>query len=111
MAFTTPTLVHTFLNGDSTPASGKVTAQLTKRMTNSGTTIYPSEVTGTLNASGQLSLPLVANTDNGTVPNDVQWTITIRLQGLPTETFVITVPSGTGNVDLGTLLPGNEQVS
>lgn len=111
MAFTTRTITHTFQNADTTPASGSVTFNLTKRMTNAGTTVLPSEVTGSLNGSGALSVVLTANNDAGTVPADAQWRVTFRILGCAEEVFNVTVPSGSGTIDLGTLLPGTPQVA
>ncbi|HET6911118.1 MAG TPA: hypothetical protein VFH54_17450 [Mycobacteriales bacterium] len=111
MAFSTRTVTHAFTNADGTPASGSVTFALSRRMTNSGTTVMPSEVVGSLNASGQLSVVLTANDDPGTVPTDAQWNVTFRILGTAVEQFFIVVPTGTGTVDLGTLLPGTPQVA
>jgi hypothetical protein len=79
-------------------------------MTNSGTTILPSEVQGSLNSSGALSVVLTANTDTATVPTDAQWRVQLRILGAAQEEFFIQVPYGTGTLDLGTLLPGAPQV-
>ena len=105
--FSTATISHTFTNPDGTPAAGSLTFQLTQRMTNGTTSVFPSEITANLNSSGQLSVELTANNDTGTIPTTAQWVVTIRLQGYSysTEQYVITVPTGGGSVDLGTLLP------
>ena len=108
MAFSTRTITHTFENADGTPASGTITFGLTKRITNGTTTIVPAEITANLNASGQLSQVLTANNDPGTLPADSMWRVDFRIAtpGAPvTETFYITVPTGAGTVDLGSLLP------
>lgn len=110
MSFTAANLTHVFLNGDATPAAGSVTAILSGRMTNSGATIMPSEVTATLDGSGALSITLTSTMDAATIQTNVQWVLTIRLTGLPAETFTINVPAGGGTIDLGTLLPGTPQV-
>lgn len=110
MAFTTATITHSFQNADGTPASGSVNFALAQRMTNSGTTILPTEVTATLSAQGAISQVLAANTDTGTVPAGAQWRVTLRILGMAPEEFFIVVPSGGGTVDLGTLLPSAEQV-
>lgn len=112
MAFTQRTVTHTFTNADGSPASGTVTFALTGRMTNGSTTIVPAaEVTGTLNATGNLSVTVTANNDTGTVPTDAGWMVTLRIAGAKQEEFLITVPSGTGTVDLGSLLPAAGQVT
>ena len=107
MAFSTRTITHTFEAADGSGASGTVTFALTKRMSNSGTTIVPSEITASL-SNGALSQVLTANTDSATVPQDAEWRVDIRITvtGAPvTETFFITVPPGPGTTDLGSLLP------
>ena len=111
MAFTSATITHKFQNADGTPGSGRVTFDLTRRMTNGGTTVLPSEVTAALDASGSISVTLVANDDTGTVPVDAKWRVTLRILGADEEEFFITVPGGGGTVDLGTLLPSAEQVN
>jgi len=103
------TVTHSFKNADSTAASGAVTFTLTKRITNGTTSVVPAEVTATLNGSGQLSQLLYANNDAGTVPGDSQWRVDFRILGASEETFFITVPTGGGSVDLGSLLPQQPQ--
>ena len=105
MAFTQRKLTHTVQNADATPGSGSITFTLTKRITNGTTTILPSEITANLNAKGELSQELIANTDSETVPQDSQWRVDFRLLGDTQETFYITVPVGPGTTDLGSLLP------
>lgn len=106
--FTTATITHTFKNPDGTPASGAITFQLTKRMSQSGTTITPGEITATLDSSGDLSQSLTSNVDAGTIPQDSEWLCTFRIQGdAPDGPYALTVPSGGGTVDLYTLLPQN----
>lgn len=112
MPFTTRTITHTFSNADGTACSGSVTFNLTQRMTNGTSTLVPaSEVTGTLNAGGALSVVLTSNTDTGTVPTGAAWRVTFRLAGCDIEQFYITVPPGPGTTDLGSLLPAAEQVA
>lgn len=106
MAFTTPTVTHTFQNPDGTPASGSVVFTLSKRMTNGTTSVVPGvTVTSALNSSGQLSQALFANTDTGTIPSDAQWRVDIRIGTIDDGPYFIVVPSGIGSVDLGALLP------
>jgi len=108
--FSAATITHTFENADGTPASGSVTFTLTGRMTNGTTTMVPASVTANLNASGQMSQVLTSNVDPGTTPQDTQWRVDLRIQGAKEESFFIVVPSGGGSVDLGSLLPGAQQV-
>lgn len=107
MSFTQRTITHTFEAADGSGASGTITFALTKRMTNGTTTLVPSELTATLN-NGALSQALTSNQDAGTIPSDAEWRVDFRIttNGAPlTETFYITVPTGPGTTDLGTLLP------
>lgn len=108
MAFSTRTITHSFEGADGSAASGSVTFQLSKRMTNGSTTVLPAEITANL-VAGALSQVLTANTDTGTIPQDAQWRVDWRISsatGSPvTETFWIVVPAGSGSIDLGTLLP------
>lgn len=112
MSFTVRTITHTYLNADSTPASGKVTFDLSGTMSNGGTTIVPSEVVASLDVTGAISVSLAANDDTATLPTGVQWLATVRILGsTPVET-AITVPSaGSGPVDLVSLYPTTPQVS
>lgn len=105
MSLTARTITHTFSNSDLTPASGSVTFALSKRITNGTQSLVPSEITSPLNASGQLSQSLTANTDVGTTPGDSEWIVTLRILGASQETFAIVVPPGPGTTDLGALLP------
>ena len=105
MAFSSANLQHTFLNADGTPGSGALTFWLSGRMTNSGTTIVPAEVTANLSATGVLAQSLTSNVDPGTSPQTTTWNVTMRILGSQNEEFSIVVPTGGGTVDLGTLLP------
>lgn len=111
MSFTTATITHTFENADGTAASGAIQFSLTGRMTNGSTSIVPASITASLNGSGALSQVLTSNLDAATIPQDTQWRATFRIMGAEEETFVITVPAGGGTVDLGSLLPGAQQVT
>lgn len=109
MAFTTATITHTFTNPDATPASGSVIFSLEKRMTNGTQSVMPGvTVTAALNSGGQLSQALYANNDVGTVPTDSQWRVDIRVGSTDDGPYFITVPTGGGTVDLGSLLPQPE---
>ncbi|HEX5347847.1 MAG TPA: hypothetical protein VFW64_12235 [Pseudonocardiaceae bacterium] len=112
MSFTVRTVTQTFANADGTPASGKVTFDLSGRMTNGGTTILPNEVTAPLDGSGAMTVTLAANDDTGTLPAGVQWRVTVRILGAEEESYFVTVPSaGSGSIDLGSLLPSAQQVT
>ena len=105
MALTQATVTHTFKNPDGTAASGKVSFELTKRLSNGTQTVVPGEVVAALDGTGAISATLYSTVDAGTVPTDSQWICTLRLLGVGLETFSIVVPAGGGNVDLATLLP------
>ena len=111
MSFSTRTVTHLFQNADGTAASGRLVFTLTGRMTNGTTTIVPAEVSANLDNTGAISVSLTANNDTATVPTDTQWRVDFRILGADPETFYIIVPTGTGSVDLGSLLPGNQQVT
>ncbi len=112
MGFTQPTIGHTFTNSDGSACSGSVQATLSAMMTNGSTSIFPaSPPSGNLSGSGVLSLPLWSNLDAGTVPQDTSWRLDIRIAGCEPQTVDIVVPSGNGTVELGSLLPGAQQVN
>jgi hypothetical protein len=110
MAFTTRTITHVFTNADGTAASGSITFWLTQRMTNSGTSVMPAQITANLDSNGNLSQSLYCNDDTDTTPTGAQWRVDLRILGAEQESFFISVPSGSGSVDLGTLLPSSQQV-
>ena len=105
--FTTATITHTFLNPDGSAATGSVQFTLEGRMTNGTTSVLPGSVSATLASNGSFSQQLTANNDTGTLPQNAQWRVDIRLTSDSLETYFITVPTGGGTVDLGTLLPTN----
>lgn len=111
MAFTYATITHSFLNPDGSAASGAVKFRLTQRMTNGSVSIMPGQsVTAAINGTtGAISQSLAANNDPDTVPQDVQWEVTIEQTGADVVSYYITVPTGGGSVDLGTLLPSQQQ--
>jgi hypothetical protein len=110
VSFSTSEITHTFVNADGTPASGSVTFTLAKPMTNGTTTIVPASITANLNGSGALSQELTSNADTGTIPTDSQWRVDLRILGAEEVTFFIVVPTGGHATDLGSLLPGAQQV-
>lgn len=110
MAFSSAVVTHSFTNADGTPASGSITFTLTGRMTNGTNTIVPASITANLDGSGNLSQALASNLDTGTDPADTQWRVDWRVLGAQEETFFIVVPATGGTVDLGSLLPAQQQV-
>lgn len=111
MAITTRTVTHAFAYGDGTPCSGKIVFTLTGRMTNTGSSIMPSEVTASLDGTGNISQVLACNNDTGTTPSGIMWRVGLHIAGIEPEDFYIAVPAGSGSIDLGTLLPSTVQVS
>lgn len=108
MAFTTSTVTHKFETADGNPAAGSVTFRLTKRMTNGGVTLVPSEVTVNFDGTGSISQALTSNNDVGTVPGDAMWEVTVRVANQAiVGPYPIAVPSGGQSVDLMSLLPQN----
>lgn len=106
MAISLVTITHAFTNPDQTPASGSVVFSLTKRITNGTQSVVPGvTVTASLNAQGQLSQVLYANTDTGTIPQDSQWRVDIRVGNEDDGPYFITVPATPSTQDLGSLLP------
>ena len=110
MSITSASISHTFTNADGTAASGVVEATLTELITNGSTSIAPNNIVTQLTSSGVWNQTLSSNIDSGTVPQDSQWQIDIRLQGCSPKSYYITVPASVGPYDLGTLLPGAQQV-
>ena len=107
MAFTSATIQHQFKNADGTAASGSITFRLSGRMSQTGLTYGPAEITATLDGSGNLSQVLTSNVDGATVPQNTQWITTFRILGWQVEEYAIVVPTGGGTIDLLTLLPQN----
>jgi hypothetical protein len=110
VAFSTVTLTHRWANSDGSAASGVIRFQLTKRITNSGTSIVPaSPLTVNLDSNGAISQALTSNADTGTTPTDSQWQVFVEVAGCSQEQYLITVPTGGGTVDLGALFPEAQQ--
>jgi hypothetical protein len=111
VAFTQRTVTHVFLNGDLTPASGKVVFVLDKLISNDGTSIIPIEIDSALDGTGHLSQSLTCNTDADTLPSDSQWRVDVTLAGsLSTQSYYIVLPPGIGSIDLFSLIAGSQQV-
>jgi len=116
MAFTDITITHGFAAGGSeSEATGTVTFQLTRTMTNGAESHLAGETITNTISSGVLSQPVPANDDTATVSiGNPQWAVTIRLAGeqARNETYFITVPHAAvgGTVDLFTLIPTQVQV-
>ena len=109
MSFTYASITHSYLNLDGTPASGKVTFQLSGAMRNSGITFAPSMPMVCPLSAGSLIAVLPANNDPGTVPDGVTYLVTEEIASMGTgtvgQTFTILVPTDGGSIDLASLLP------
>lgn len=95
MAFSAPLVTHTFVNADSTAASGSIEWTLGARMQNGTQSIVPSSITSNLDANGLLSQLITSNTDSGTVPTapgNTQWRVDMRILGSSIETYFVVVP-------------------
>jgi hypothetical protein len=113
VSFTTITVTHTFLNADGTGAAGNIVWTLQNRMTNGTTSIMPAQpLTSSLDSSGNLSQALPANNDPATTPIGTMWQVTISINGCSPEQYAVVVPynAAAGTVDLGSLLPEQQQV-
>lgn len=108
MSFTVITVTRTYQNEDGTAAAGTVQFQLNQPIANGGVTRYHTPLTVTLNASGALSVPLVANDDTGTTPQGSFYIVIERVTSASNREYTVVVPSDApgGTVDLGTLEPG-----
>lgn len=111
MSFSSRTIVHKFQNIDGTPGSGIVEFTLLKQMTNDGVTMVPGSLSASIASDGTLSQAIIPNDDPDTFPKDAEYRIDIRLQGqgASLESFVAAIPSGSGSLDLGSLLPQASQ--
>lgn len=108
MSFTVVTVTASYQNEDGTPAAGTVQFQLTEPISNGGTISYHTPLTVTLNASGQLSVPLVANDDTDTTPQGSQYVVIERVTSASNREYTVSVPHAApgGTVDLAALQPG-----
>jgi len=104
MAFTLVNVTGWFVSPSGTPATGSVTATLTKPMTNGATVVDCTPITVTLNDAGQLSgLVLAANDDAGTTPQETMYTFTLQLDHAAVQEFQATVSCSTPTVDFSAL--------
>lgn len=112
MAFSTRTIVHTFTNPDNSAGSGTIKMSLLQMMTNGDQTILPGSVAATIDGVGGLSITVTPNDDPDTFPTTAQWRIDMDLQyaGASQQSYVVTVPAGSGSIDLSALLPAATQV-
>ena len=103
MAFTTIALTATFLQADnSTPADGNVTfiASTTMQDSSNNQIIAPTLSTGTLNASGSISVNLTATDDSTTQPSGVTYEVTENIDGAGQNKYSIEVPSASADATL-----------
>ena len=116
MAFTQITVTGTYLQSDgSTPATGEVTFVASNTMTDSSNNqvVSPTRITGTLNASGSISVVLTATDDSTTQPTGTTYEVTERIYGSSENKYNITVPSAAtaGTMDLADVTPAIDPVT
>lgn len=90
--FTAPAITHTFVNADSTNASGAVEFSLLARITNGATSVVPSSLTANLSTAGTFSQVITSTLDPGTFPTNAQWRIDMRILGAQEESWVTAIP-------------------
>ena len=113
-AFSSTTVTHTFLNADSSTATGKVTFTLDDEMTNGVMSVMPTRFEVTLDGSGDISQALVSNVDTNTTPPppwNTRWRVDFHITGASQRTYWIVVPSGGLTIDLFDLIPQMPQVN
>lgn len=97
MAFTTPTITHTFQGPPGTPSTGTVEFSLLGWMTNGTVSLIPPMIqTYSLDASGNLTVSnLPSNLDTDTQPappwNSI-YRVDIDIVGAQAQSFVVTIP-------------------
>lgn len=115
MAFTPVVVTGTYLEtGTGTPQEGRVTFLATAPMRQASTnqTIFPTEITATLSASGSFSVTLYATNDTDTEPKGVTYEVTERIKGAALNKYFISIDSNAiaGTVDLADLVPNIDPV-
>jgi hypothetical protein len=116
--FTQVLLTGTYVQGDGEAAQGYVeftpTADLVNPIGGAPTVVPAQPIASALNAEGQLTgptgspgLPLYANNDTGTTPQNQGYLVQEYLGPEPSVPYVIIVPSGTptNTVDISQLIP------
>lgn len=96
MAFTAPTITHTFTSADGSAGAGTVEFTLLGPMTNGSSTISPTQISANLSSAGVLSQVITSNLDPATfpaAPGATQWRVDLRLlDQSQTLSYMITVP-------------------
>lgn len=105
MAFSQIVLTGTYATESGSFATGEIEFQLTDTMTNANEVVEPTSTIIRL-TTGTFSVTLDANDDTGTTPTGVGYTVIERLTVTPERSYIITLPSAHGTVDISTLMPG-----
>lgn len=102
MTFTPVTLTERYELADGVPAAGTVRLTPTAPMDNDGTVVAAS-VSRTLDAEGDLTIEVKANTDPDTSPQHVWYRVDERISGVR-EAYYVQVPHDQGStIDLSSL--------
>lgn len=106
MAFTLVTVTGTYHEAPGgSPASGQVVFQLQQTLSQPGEILEPQALSATLDASGHISVQLVATDDPTTQPQGTTWLVTEEIQGEVPRNYSIAVPHTAGSLDLATVAP------
>lgn len=105
MSFTPVTLEGTFENQSGEAASGTLTFTLAQSMSNDRVVIAAVPIVVTLDAEGHFSVVLLANDDEDTTPEGVQYGVTETLTSAQPRDYSITISHTTSPVDISTLIP------
>lgn len=101
MAFTTRTVVATYLTYGGNPCTGQVTATLSQAMSNGGSGVAVTPIVAVLDETGTATWTLAANDDPSTEPAGAYYNFEERIQGSAVQMRRAVIPSaGTGNVEL-----------
>jgi hypothetical protein len=101
------TVTGTYLNGDGTPATGRVTFTPTTTVTDpSGPAIFPTlAVTAVLDATGHFSVILGATDDATTQPAGWLYQVIETINKVTRPSYLIALPHTTTLVDMASLSP------
>lgn len=95
MAFSQPTVTHSFTQGTQQAATGTIEWSLLDPMTNGSVTLLPpSSIIANL-SSGAMSQAITSNIDPGTVPAapwNATWRVDIQVTNAQLQSYFVTVP-------------------
>jgi hypothetical protein len=97
-------LVGTFLDSNSNPQSGVVTAVLSTPIQNNNIEVSTVPVSATMDINGQIQLELYATNDTGTTPQGATYTIYVQIANLPVQIIGPTIiPDSVGIINIDSL--------